>query len=62
MLLDTIMPELSKDEIKEAFKLGLKEWLDDKFADFGKWSLGGLFVCAMGGVIWLFFLSMGWHK
>ncbi len=56
------MPDLSNEEIKAAFKAGLKEWLDEKFSDFGKWSLGGLFVSAMAGIIWLFFLSQGWHK
>lgn len=62
MVTGFVMPDMSKDEIKEAFKLGLKEWLDDKFADFGKWSLGGLFVMALGGIVWMFFLSQGWHK
>ena len=28
--------DLTKEEVKDVMKEALREWLDDKFADFGK--------------------------
>jgi hypothetical protein len=36
------MEQLSKEELKAATKEALHEWLDDKWAAFGKWTLKGL--------------------
>lgn len=44
------MPDMTPAEIKAAMKDAIKEWLDDKFADFGKWSLGGMLAGLLGGV------------
>ena len=32
---------MNPDDQKEAIKEALSEWLDDKFSEFGKWSLKG---------------------
>lgn len=47
---------------KEAVKEALKEWLDDKFTAFGKWSFHGLLAMAFAGVVYVFMISNGWHK
>lgn len=50
-------PELMKSALKEA----LKDWLDDKFVQFGKWSLAGILAMAFAMVVWFFFFSHGWR-
>lgn len=40
---------MNEEALKEAFKEALKEWMDEKFATFGKWtltSLGLMIFCA----------------
>jgi hypothetical protein len=53
----------NNEEEKEVLKEALREWLDAKFAEFGKWSLGSI-VCAAFIALIYFMLSMnGWsHK
>lgn len=48
--------------IKQAFKEGINEWLDGKFAQFGKWTLGGLAAAALAGLVYLALVGLGWHK
>jgi hypothetical protein len=50
--------ELEKAVVKEA----IEEWLDKQFAQFGKWSMAGIF-CAIGA--WAFYAwlsAQGFHK
>lgn len=48
------------DEMKNVFKEGLKEWLDEKFAQFGKWSAVGI-ACMILVVMTYFALKFaGW--
>jgi hypothetical protein len=56
------MNGLDQDALKAALKEGLREWLDEKFANFGKWSLGGLAAAAMAGLVYLAMSGAGWHK
>lgn len=56
------MPVVSEEQTKEALKEALKEWLDDKFATFGKWSLGAIAAAALSAVTWLILTAGGWHK
>lgn len=51
---------IDKDLQKEALKEALSEWLDHKFAQFGKWSLAGLAAMFMAGVVWIFLGSHGY--
>jgi hypothetical protein len=53
---------MSEQDIKEALKQAIKEWMDEKVLLFGKWSLGTI---ASAGVFALayFILSVnGFHK
>jgi hypothetical protein len=56
------MANMSPREMQEAFKAALKEWLDEKFAEFGRWSLG-TFLALLVGAIAIFILHMsGWTQ
>ena len=41
------MPELDPNITKDAVKEALKEWLNEQFAAFGKWTLTGLLFCCI---------------
>jgi hypothetical protein len=56
------MSDLDQDDVKDALKEGLREWLDEKFAAFGKWSLMGLGAAALAGLVYLAMAGAGWHK
>lgn len=52
---------MSEADTKEALKEALKEWMDEKFAAFGKWSLGAISVAALGLLAYLLLTINGWH-
>lgn len=56
------MPEIDKDMQKEAVKEALREWLDDAFATFGRWTFTGLLAAAFVGAVYLTLIGMGWKK
>ncbi len=51
-----------EDAMKKAMKEALKEWLDEKFAAFGKWSLGALGAAALVALVYFILTANGWHK
>lgn len=52
----------SEDDIKAALKEALKEWLDEKFASFGKWSLTALGAAGLAALVYFILTANGWHK
>lgn len=48
------------DEMKNVFKEALKEWLDSKFSQFGKWSLAGVGCMVLVVMTYLFLKFAGW--
>lgn len=53
------MPELSPDEQKAIIKEAISEWLEAKYAEFGKWTLHG--IIAAGLAAGVYFLAVhGW--
>ena len=48
------------ETIKLAMKQAIQEWLDKKFAQFGKWSAAGIGAAALS--VLAYFLSQGMHK
>ena len=58
--MDEYEGEERRAEMKKAMKEALKEWLDAKFADFGKWSAIGI-ACMVLAVMTYFALKFaGW--
>jgi hypothetical protein len=56
------MPLLDQEEQKAAMKEAIHEWLNEQFAEFGKWTLKGLLAAAFCGAVYLAMISAGWHK
>ncbi len=50
------------EKIKEAAKEAIREFLDEKFAAFGKWSLASIAALVLAGVVYFILLVNGWHK
>jgi len=44
---------MKPEEQKQAIKEGLSEWLNDKFSEFGKFSLRGIFALMLVGLVYL---------
>ena len=53
------MPELQSNITKEAVKEALKEWLNEQFAAFGKWTFTGLLSVAFCGMVYLWLSGHG---
>ncbi len=56
------MPILTQAEMKAAMKQAIKEWLDEKFAEFGRWSMGALMAALLAATIAFILHANGWHK
>lgn len=56
------MPDIDKDVQKEAIKEALREWLNDQFAQFGKWAFTSLLAAAFVGCVYLALVGAGWKK
>lgn len=41
---------MDEESVKEALKSAIKEWLDERFAQFGRWTLGALASAIVAGV------------
>lgn len=50
--------DLQKDVLKEA----VSEWMDERFAMFGRWSFHSLLVLAFAGAVYLAMRGQGWSK
>jgi hypothetical protein len=53
--------EWDKDEHKEVVKEAFKEWLDEKAAEFGKWTLKFIGTACFGALIY-FLVNHGYLK
>lgn len=56
------MPHLENDDMKKAMKTAIKEWLDEKFAEFGWFSAKTLLALALGALVYFILRQNGWHK
>lgn len=54
--------EEDKELFKEAMKEAGKEWLNEQFAAFGKWTALGLLSAAFYGAVKLFIINGWWPK
>jgi hypothetical protein len=55
----TFMGQLTKEEAKAAMKEALNEWLDKQWAQFGKWTMGGLASTAIAGLAYMYSKTHG---
>lgn len=53
---------MTPEDTKDALKQALKEWLDEKFATFGKWSFGTFGAAALAALTWFILQSNGWQR
>lgn len=56
------MPQLDRDEQKQVLKEAIREWLDEQFAAFGRWTFYGMLGAAFCGCVYLALVSQGWRK
>lgn len=47
---------------KETVKEALKEWLDDKFAAFGRWSFAAAAAAAFAALMYFVLKMNGWQR
>lgn len=50
------------DEKKRIVKEALKEWLDEKFAAFGRWSAMTIGAAALAALLYFILRLNGWYK
>jgi hypothetical protein len=55
------MALLEKEEQKAVVKEAFKEWLDEKAAEFGKWTLKFLGTALFGAILF-YLVTHGWIK
>jgi hypothetical protein len=53
---------MNKEETKQAMKEAMREWMDYKFQEFGRWSFYGLLVAVFGAMVYFILIASGWHK
>lgn len=49
-------------EMKRIVKDAIREWLDEQFAKFGRWSLYTVLALATASILYLSLFANGWHK
>lgn len=60
------MPNLSREEIKQATKEAIKEWLDEKlkaaYETIGKRLVHSAIALSLAALVYLILWTNGWHK
>ena len=49
-------------ETKRVIKEAIREWLDEQFAKFGKWTFYGFLAAVVAALLVLVLMANGWHK
>ena len=49
-----------RTETKTVIKEALKEWMDEKFAAFGRWSIIGIAAAALFALMYFILAVKGW--
>ena len=47
--------------MKKAAKEAIKEFLDERFAAFGRWSFYTIGALALVAILYMILISQGWH-
>lgn len=56
---ENIMPDLDREEQKEIVKEAIREWLDERYSEFGKWTLHGLLAASLAALAYYLALHGG---
>lgn len=56
------MTDLDPENLKTVLKDALKEWLDEKFLVFGKWSMGAISAMGLAALTYFILKMNGWTK
>lgn len=56
------MPDIDKQVQKDAIKEALREWLNEQYAEFGKWTLRSVAALVLAGLVGWWATSHGWTK
>ncbi len=51
---------MSDENMKEAMKQAIKEWMDEKFATLGKWTFSSIAVLAVSALVFFILNLYGW--
>jgi hypothetical protein len=52
----------TKELLKEAFKEGAKEWLNEKMTELGWWTLKGISAATIFALFYFILTIQGWRK
>ena len=55
-----VLAETPSVERKSIYKEAIQEWLDEKYAAFGKWSINGLLAAALAALGYFLAVKSGW--
>jgi hypothetical protein len=57
---DIEVPRMDKNELKQVTKEALKEWLDEKFIVFGKWTITTVLAAALAALTYFILWANNW--
>ncbi len=47
--------------LKEAYREAMKEWLDEQFVKFGRWSFFAILSAGLAALVYFILTINGWH-
>ena len=53
---------MNKEDMKSAVKEAIKEWLDEKFAMFGRWGFTSLAALVLAALAYFILWANGWRQ
>ena len=53
---------MTDQQMKDAAKEAIKEFLDEKFSAFGKWSAASIACLGLAAFVYFILWANGWHK
>lgn len=62
MSTDEFKQAMRDAEMKRVIKEAIREWLDEQFSKFGRWSFYGLLALATTVILYMSLTTNGWHK
>ena len=60
-LREKLSGKMTEAELKGVMKEAITEWMDDKFRQFGKWSIAGFAVAAIVALTYFILQMNGWR-